>query len=492
MNVYQRHTLKPAAYQTIIAQVTDGIIVLDLQKRGVELNPAAEGLLGCTESQALGQPITQILPNYHDAWMALDRTKQPIEITLGEDVQRRHIQVYTSPLRDASEATTGWLLVLHDVTACKRRERINERLTQRLEAGLRAGNLAWWEMELPSGKVVFDDRKAEMLGYAPERFETYEDFTKLLHPDDYERAMQAMQDHLEGRVENYEIEYRIKTRSGAYRWFRDMGGTTSHINEEGNAYVIGLVEDITERKKAEEKLEHYAADLKRSNEDLEQFAYVVSHDLQAPARTVRNYVELLARRHHDQLDEEANTLIDYAVKGAERMQKMIGALLRLSRVETKGKDLTPTDVESLLKHTLDSLHQTIRETEATVTYDPLPTLMADEAQLAQVFQNLIANAIKFRRENVLPHVHISAEPRGDEWLFSIRDNGIGMDPEHGERIFQIFQRLHTEEEYPGLGIGLALSKRIVERHSGRIWVESTPGEGSTFFFTLLRRVSNQG
>jgi PAS domain S-box-containing protein len=225
-------------------------------------------------------------------------------------------------------------------------------------------------------------------------------------------------------------------------------------------------------------------ELKRSNEELEQFAYVISHDLREPARMVKSYLELLESRYQGQLDEKADMFIYHAVDGAERMQEMINALLDLSRIGTRGEEPAPTDAEAVLDRTLNVLERAIEEAEADVTHDSLPTVMADKAQLAQVFQNLIANAIKFRRDDVPPHVHISAEREGDEWVFSVADNGIGIDPKQADRIFQIFQRLHTQEEYEGTGIGLALCKRIVERHGGRIWVESEVGEGSTFTFTL--------
>jgi light-regulated signal transduction histidine kinase (bacteriophytochrome) len=265
-------------------------------------------------------------------------------------------------------------------------------------------------------------------------------------------------------------------------WIRDV---VSVEMEDGQPVKLrGFMMDITERKRAEEVIERYAAKLKRSNEELEQFAYVISHDLREPARMVKSYLELLESRYQGQLDEKADMFINHAVDGAERMQEMINALLDLSRIGTRGEEPAPTDAEAVLKRTLNVLERAIEETEADVTHDPLPTVMADKAQLAQVFQNLVANAIKFRREDVPPRVHISAEREDDEWVFSVADNGIGIDPEQADRIFQIFQRLHTREEYEGTGIGLALCKRIVERHGGRIWVESKPGEGSTFTFTL--------
>jgi light-regulated signal transduction histidine kinase (bacteriophytochrome) len=178
------------------------------------------------------------------------------------------------------------------------------------------------------------------------------------------------------------------------------------------------------------------------------------------------------------------------VENADRMQQMIDALLDLSRVKTRGNELVPTDVEALLTRTLNALRRAIEDAEAVITHDPLPMVMADRAQLTQVFQNLIANALKFQRQDVEPRVHIAAERTGEMWTFSVTDNGIGIDPAHTERIFHIFQRLHTEAEYPGTGIGLALCKRIVERHGGRIWVESAPGAGSTFYFTLRAMVDD--
>jgi PAS domain S-box-containing protein len=264
-----------------------------------------------------------------------------------------------------------------------------------------------------------------------------------------------------------------------------------------SAYVGSVSLDITERKQAEQALqesEHqlarYAADLKRSNRELEQFGYVVSHDLRAPLRTVKGFVDLLRNRYGDQFDAKALEYIDYATEGVERMREMIQALLDLSRVETRGRALRPIDAEGLLDRSLRALRAEIENAGAQITHDPLPTVMADEAQLVQVFQNLIANAIKFHREGVPPHVHVTAREgeRGGEgegaWVFAITDNGIGLDPDQADHLFQIFQRLHTEAEYEGLGIGLALCKRIIERHGGRIWVESTPGKGSTFLFTI--------
>ena len=233
----------------------------------------------------------------------------------------------------------------------------------------------------------------------------------------------------------------------------------------------------------EQRVAERTAALQRSNEALQQFVYVASHDLQEPLRTIAAYVKLLARRYHGKLDTEAEEFIDFAVDGAERMQQLIQGLLAYSRVESQELAYTSTDCESVLAGILRDLRRAIQESDAEITHDPLPTVAADAQQLGLVLQNLIGNAIKFRSSE-RPHIHVSAEQDGRQWRFAVRDNGIGLDPRHAERIFHIFQRLHTRQEYPGTGIGLAICKKVVERHGGRMWVESAPGQGATFFFTI--------
>ena len=237
---------------------------------------------------------------------------------------------------------------------------------------------------------------------------------------------------------------------------------------------------------ARQKLEKSITELARSNSDLQQFAYVASHDLQEPLRMVASYTQLLGKRYKGRLDEDADEFIAYAVNGANRMQALIQDLLAFSRVDSQGQRFEPTSVERLLGYALDNLKGAIEETGAVVTHGPLPAVMADERQFLHLLQNLLSNAIKFRGPEA-PRIHVSAERRGAEWLFSVRDNGIGIDPQYSERIFVLFQRLHTNAEYPGTGIGLALCKKIVERHGGRIWMESQLGQGATFYFTVPDR-----
>jgi PAS domain S-box-containing protein len=269
-------------------------------------------------------------------------------------------------------------------------------------------------------------------------------------------------------------------------------GTTINIavtlspvfDSNGNFVAISAISrDITERKKAEEILKSKLGELRRSNEELEQFAYVSSHDLQEPLRMISSYLQLLQRRYQGNIDEKADKYIYYAVDGASRMQNLINDLLEFSRVTTRAEKSESTDSESVLNPALSNLDLYIKENKATVSYGSLPEVMADSTQLAQVFQNLIINGIKFHGEEA-PRIHISAEKKASEWQFSVQDNGIGIDPQYSEKIFEVFKRLHNKETYPGTGIGLAVCKKIVERHGGRIWVESELGKGSTFYFTL--------
>lgn len=234
---------------------------------------------------------------------------------------------------------------------------------------------------------------------------------------------------------------------------------------------------------ARAKLAEQAEDLHRSNEELQQFAYVASHDLQEPLRMVASYVQLLARRYQGKLDQDADEFIGFAVEGARRMQTLINDLLSYSRVGTRGRALEPIEVDSILDAVLSDLRLAIADADATVTRDPLPSIVADPTQLHQLLQNLIGNALRFRRDEP-PRIHVGARREDDVWVFSVCDNGIGIEPQYFDRIFVIFQRLHGRADYPGTGIGLAIAKKIVERHGGRIWVESKPGQGTTFFFTM--------
>jgi light-regulated signal transduction histidine kinase (bacteriophytochrome) len=258
-------------------------------------------------------------------------------------------------------------------------------------------------------------------------------------------------------------------------------------------YVLAQVHDMTEHKQAEQRLAKAAEDLRdrateleRSNADLQQFAYVASHDLSEPLRMVSSYVQLLARRYRGRLDSDADEFIRFAVDGASRMQALIDGLLLYSRTGTLEYTHGPIDCSKVMASTLSTMDRRVKSTGAVITIDPLPTVTGDETQLGQLFQNLLSNALKFVSDRQ-PRIHVSAVRDGPGWLFSITDNGIGIEPRHTERIFKVFQRLHNHESYSGSGIGLAICKRIVERHGGRIWVDPVPAGGTRFSFTIPDR-----
>lgn len=306
---------------------------------------------------------------------------------------------------------------------------------------------------------------------------SYENFWK---GSDYQAARKAIAEAQQGRVGRFSGY--CPTADGTPTWWDVV---ISPINgPDGNVdRLLAVSRDITERKKAEDELRKLAAELERSNSDLQQFAYAASHDLQEPLRSISGFVKLIEKRYKGKLDEKADEFIDYTVEGVKRMQILIKDLLEYSQVGTKGKKITQTNCSVTLEEAIHSLRSVIEESGVELTYDLLPTVTGDASQLSRLFQNLIGNAIKFHGDKPLK-IHISADHKGDEWVFSVKDNGIGIDPKFAERIFVIFRRLHTKEEYEGTGIGLAICKKIVEHHGGRIWIESEPGNGSTFYFTI--------
>ncbi|MBE0689827.1 MAG: PAS domain-containing protein, partial [Anaerolineae bacterium] len=320
-----------------------------------------------------------------------------------------------------------------------------------------------------------------MLGYSIEELlGDPEIWRKLVHPDDWEDAIEQVVRIYENGATGI-VQYRIVKKDGsvipmeAYITLPQAPATSGTI--------YGVMMDISERKQSERRIASYVSRLRRSNEALQQFAYVASHDLQEPLRMVSSYLQLLESRYRDQLDDDAREFIGFAVDGATRMKQLITDLLAYSRLETRKGNFTTIDLANVFAQVQSNLSMRIAETGATVTGENLPTLNADKGQMLQLLQNLIGNALKFHGETP-PEVHVSAKPVAGAWQFSVRDNGIGIDPQYGDRIFDIFQRLHGRSKYPGTGIGLAICRRVVERHGGRIWFESKPGKGTTFYFTV--------
>jgi PAS domain S-box-containing protein len=310
-------------------------------------------------------------------------------------------------------------------------------------------------------------------------------FWTIIHPDDAEQSSVLRARLLSGEIDHYRIEKRYLHRDGRIIWAE---AATSLVRvADGPPYFVIQLTDITRRKNAEESLVRHSAELERSNAELQSFAYIASHDLQQPLRTVSSYAHLLAERYQGYLDARADRWLEHITRGVDRMQRLIGDLLQLSQLTREGARFAPTDFGLIVDRVWDALQRQY-SLDIHLTCGKLPTIMADAEQIELLMQNLLDNSIKYRRNNVPLDVRLSAERQNEQarvmWEFAVRDNGIGFDPAYAEKIFELFRRLHSADQYEGTGIGLTICWRIVERHGGRIRAESTPGEGSTFFFTI--------
>jgi PAS domain S-box-containing protein len=373
------------------------------------------------------------------------------------------------------------IAVYDDITA---RRQAEERLRQSEERFRRTFELAssgLAHVGLDGRFLRANRRVCEIFGYSEQELcaLTVKDIS---HPEDRDLADGPRAKVIAGEMDSARLEKRYFRKDGRMVWVNIA--IAMERDAEGRAlYAISVLDDVTERKNAEAALRRAHEELKRSNSELEQFAYVASHDLQEPLRMVSSYTQLLGRRYGEKFDSDARDFMGYIVDGAARMKQLIEDLLAYSRVGTKSTEFKPVELERSVRRALSNLKGAIDDSGAIVTYDPLPAAASDEVQLAQVFQNLIGNALKFRSQSA-PRIHVAVDEKAAQWEIAVRDNGIGIEPQYFERIFMLFQRLHDRGEYPGTGIGLAIVKKVVERHGGQVRVESKLGEGSAFIFTL--------
>jgi PAS domain S-box-containing protein len=482
-----------AKFRAIFDNASDGMYLLEpITRKFVMANRSCLRMLGYSEGEFRNLGVPDLHPEktlplvYEQIGRFLKR-----EEGVRSDIlfRRRDGSVYfadTSPAQARIGETDYILVVMRDITERKQAEAALQASRERYRNVIENANEAI--IVLQDGKVRFaNPRASELTGFAFDEFKDHS-FVELIHPDDRHVGIDHYQRRLKG--EQFESVYplRLIVKDRRTVW---VEARATLINWEGRPAVLDFLTDITERRQAEAAVEARSKELARSNAELQNFAFIASHDLQEPLRMVASYTQLLARRYQGKLDEKADKFIAYATDGAARMQALINDLLTYARVETRGKDPAPVDCEETLNQALANLRMAIKESGVRITHGPLPEVMGDDTQLVQLFQNLIANAIKFHAK-ARPQIHLSAVRNNGDWLFAVRDNGIGIPPEHAERIFQIFQRLHGRTEYPGTGIGLAVCKKIVERHGGRIWVESQPGQGSTFSFTLPRKELTNG
>jgi PAS domain S-box-containing protein len=382
-------------------------------------------------------------------------------------------------LYDPHDRIVGHFGVQRDITARKQEQEDLSRISSALSNAVEGIS----QLDAQGRYLMVNHAYAKMVGYHPD-FLVGQEWQITVHPDDLPQVMAAYAVMLEtGKVE---VAARGIRQDGSIFYKQLMMIADYDLQGQLTGHYC-FMKDISDRQLAEAEIARQQQELQRSNLELQQFAYVASHDLQEPLRMITSYLELLEHRYKGQLDDRADKFIAYAVDGAARMQTLIQDLLSYSRVGTQSKPFTAVDCESIVKDTLANLQVAIAESNATITIDPLPQVTGDAIQLTQVFQNLIGNAIKFRRADNPPQIHIGVCKDRDDWLFSIRDNGIGIDGKYIDRIFVIFQRLHSRTDYSGTGIGLAVCKKIVERHGGKIWVESALNCGSTFYFTIPDR-----
>jgi len=516
-------------HRYLVEAMNDGLTILNSDGVFTYVNDRACQMLGQSRQDMLGAPITAFLDDANGQRFLQQQQERKAGQTTAYELwwkrsDGKSIPTIVSPTPefDAEGGYRGSFAVLTDITALKETETELRRSRQELErrviertAELESANQALLQENLEREKAEQalrqrEQKYRELYDLAPIGYHEIDSACAIVQVNQAETEMLGYsKDELIGRsvleliVERDKAQAAIRHKlSGELppgksyeRTLKRKNGTTfaallsDRILRDDHGHVYGIrtvIEDITQRKQVEKSLQRYARELTRSNSDLQRFAYVASHDLQEPLRMVNSYMDLLVRRYKDNLSAEAQEFITFAIDGARRMQRLIDDLLRFSRVSTRSYEWQDVELSTVISDVLANLQVALEESQAEVNVESLPTLVADTSLLAQLFQNLLGNAIKFRGKEP-PRIHISCDDAGDFWQLSIRDNGIGLDGSQADRIFEIFQRLHRSEQYSGTGIGLAICKRIVERHGGQIWVKSTPGQGATFFFTLPKQ-----
>jgi PAS domain S-box-containing protein len=480
-----------ARFRAVIDSANEGILVYDAQLRVIAANAAAERIIGVPVAEMMGKPgFTSLVTAVREDGTPLAPEDRPTRITLRTGqaqtgqvlgIQRADatvtwISVNTGFLRLPGESKLhGIVSTISDITDRKRAEQALRDSEARFRQTFELAGSGIATVDLQGHFLRVNRGLCSMLGYSADDL-VGRSVKEISHPDDRDLTDAQRARVRSGELESVKFEKRYIAQNGSVVW---VMLTVALVRGTDGApqYEIAVFDDITDKKAAQEELQ-------RSNAELEQFAYVASHDLQEPLRMVSSYTQLLERRYGERFDADAREFMGYVVDGAARMKQLIEDLLAYSRVGTHGKEFKPVALAAALSRALANLRAALAESPgAAVTHDVLPTLPGDELQLAQLFQNLIGNALKFRG-SASPVVHISVVDRNTEWEIGVRDNGIGIEPQYFEKVFMVFQRLHAMGEYPGTGIGLAICKKVVERHGGRIWVESQPGAGSSFLFTL--------
>ena len=489
-----------ARLRNMISSVRDySIVMLDKQGTIKDWNRGAEAIKGWGAHEIIGRNFTSF---YSPEDIAAGRPEHMLRVAAAEGRSEDEgwrlrkngsafwANVIITALHEADGTLMGFVKVTCDLTGRKQAEDdLRQSLKQISEFKAALDEHSIVAMTDTNGTITYvNDKYCAISGYSRDELIGVDQriVSSGYHPKAYYETL--WRTITAGRV--WHGVFRNRTKGGSYYWLETT--VVPFLDDAGRGrQFIAISADITLLKNAEAAIQRTADDLSRSNRDLEQFAYVASHDLQEPLRAISGCLQVFERRYRGQIDQRADELIGHAVDGSNRMRTLIEGLLAFSRIEVQGGDYVPVEMEAIVDQALQNLSSSIAESRAVVTRDRLPRLVADPLQLSLLLQNLVGNAIKFHSDQT-PEVHISANREANAWTLSVRDNGIGIAPEYFERIFVIFQRLHTRTEFKGTGLGLAICKKIAERHGGQIWVESASGKGSTFHVRLPDRTSSKG
>lgn len=475
-----------------LSSIGDAVIATDASGRIKFVNPVAESLTGWKAEEAIGLPVTSVFR------IVNEQTGQPLEEPVARVLSEgcvvalaNHTALVTregltvpvedsaAPILDAGGKVIGAVLVFHDVTDKRRAVEALKQNEERLKRSQEIAHLGSWELDLETNELTWSDEVYRIFGLQPQQFgASYEAFLAAVHPDDRKIVDDAYSGSLRDNRNTYEVEHRIIRPDGETRYVHEK---CEHHRDESGRIIrsIGMVHDITEQKRVQEALQ-------RTNSELEQFAYAASHDLQEPLRAVAGFLKLLRERYGEKIDDKGRSYIQQALNAEQRMKTLIEELLTLSRINTENAAFVSMDLNHIVKDVIDNLQSIIPKKNMDITCTELPNLSIDPNHISSLFQNLILNAVTY---NASPKaiVEIGCREHDSAYFFSVKDNGIGIPTRFFKRIFTVFQRLHTDREYPGTGMGLALCKKIVELHGGTIWVDSQPQGGSTFNFTLPRK-----
>ncbi|HLG18639.1 MAG TPA: PAS domain S-box protein [Bdellovibrionota bacterium] len=502
--VEEKLRLSEARLKAILSAALEPIILFDSQGLIRECNPAAERVFGRTRLELLETYISELLPGLADSLREKGKSR-PFLSLLGRTVKFHGVRGEGNefPVELSLTAVEGprakmYSVFVRDITEREEEERKRSEILAKLTAS--RAYLRTVLRQMPSGVVVIDSRgqvflhnqiAQRILNLPRESTDRPAPFSRvrLFQTDGSE--VSSGKDPMTRALRQEEViqgeEYLLNYGEG-HRRFVAISAAPIHAGLREPVGAVGDILDITERKKSERELKKQMTAIERMNQELSQFVYIASHDLQEPLRTVASFAQLLSRRYSGKLDSTADEYINFVVDGAKHLQNLIRSLGEYSRAARGDISLTYIEASKSLDTALQGLHSLIVQTEAKIDAEELPTVLSDPIQLSQVFQNLLSNALKFRGE-CPPQIRIRAEDTAGGWVFSISDNGIGFESEESEQIFQIFRRLHARNVYEGTGTGLAICKKIVDRHGGRIWAESKPGAGSTFYFLIPHEVS---